>query len=45
MSCTSVRIGTPICFFTFAKISKPLSMPKPRKDEPDERLALSKDDL
>jgi hypothetical protein len=40
-SCTSVSTGTPSCFFTSARISRPFSMPRPRKDLPELRLALS----
>ena len=45
MSWTSVRIGTPTCFFTLARISKPFSIPRPRNEAPEERLALSNEDL
>ena len=40
-SCTSVSTGTPIFFLTSARISSPSSMPRPRKDLPELRLALS----
>ena len=39
--CTSVRIGRPSSFFTLARISRPRSMPGPRKLVPEDRLALS----
>jgi hypothetical protein len=38
---TSVSTGTPICFLTSARMSRPCSMPSPRKDLPELRLALS----
>ena len=44
-SCTSVSTGTPSWRFTSASIRSPSSMPGPRKLVPEERLALSKDDL
>jgi hypothetical protein len=44
-SWTSVKIGTPICFLTFSRILKPVSIPTPRKLECAERFALSKEDL
>ncbi len=44
-SCTSVRTGTPICFFTASSTFRPSSRPGPRKLEPEERFALSKLDL
>ena len=39
--CTSVRIGTFSSRRTLARISRPLSMPGPRKLAPEDRLALS----
>ena len=41
IACTSVNTGTPILVRVSARISNPLSIPKPRKDFPLERLALS----
>ncbi len=41
----SVSTGTPISRLTVARISSPFSMPSPRKDLPDERFALSNEDL
>src|SRR5580765_6726876 len=38
----SVSTGTPSSRLTLARISRPLSMPGPRKVPPDERFALSK---
>jgi hypothetical protein len=37
--------GTPKVFFTSARIDRPSSMPGPRKEWMEERLALSKDAL
>jgi hypothetical protein len=39
--CTSVSTGTPTRSRTSARISRPFSMPMPRKDLPELRLALS----
>jgi len=44
-SCTSVSTGTPICFLTSDRMRSPSSIPGPRKDWVDERLALSNEDL
>src|SRR6516225_4904185 len=43
--CTSVSTGTPTDLRTFARISSPFSIPGPRYDLPELRLALSYDDL
>ena len=44
-ACTSVSTGTPIWRFTSARMRSPSSMPRPRNDVPELRLALSYDDL
>ena len=44
-SCTSVTIGRLSSFLTRCRICSPRSMPMPRGDETDVRLALSKEDL
>ena len=44
-SWTSVSTGTPIFAFTSDRMRSPSSIPGPRKDWVDERLALSNEDL
>src|SRR6266851_4231255 len=45
ISCTSVKTGTPICLLTSARMRSPSSIPSPRYDCAELRLALSYDDL
>jgi hypothetical protein len=41
----SVVTGSPVCFFTLARIARPSSSPGPRNDVAEVRFALSNDDL